>query len=150
MKDFFGVAGKTAIVIGGGGSMGKACALRLAEAGARVAVADILPDAAQAVAAQIGNGARGYATDITDDAQIERLFADLDRDMGGAEIMVTVVGMATFRNLLDMTPDEWDLDHRRNLRQVFLSARLFARELVRTKRGGALGAKLFQAWLMQR
>ena len=63
--------GKSFIVIGASTGIGAATVKRLASEGAKVCVADINGDAAQAVAGQIGGEAFGLAVDITDQAQVD-------------------------------------------------------------------------------
>jgi len=65
--------GKVAIVTGGAGGIGSATARRLVAEGARVVVADIAADGANAVAAELGDSAMGFAFDAGDMASIEAL-----------------------------------------------------------------------------
>jgi NAD(P)-dependent dehydrogenase (short-subunit alcohol dehydrogenase family) len=54
--------------------------------------------------------------------------------------MATIVGQAGWRPVLEMTPDDWDLDHRRNLRYFFFFAQAAARQMAAAGRGGAITA----------
>ncbi|MEU6022763.1 3-hydroxybutyrate dehydrogenase [Micromonospora sp. NPDC047134] len=70
------LTGRTALVTGGGSGIGRACALRLAAAGAEVLVVDRNAEAAQVVATEAGGRAVGL--DLADVAEVERLDAEVD------------------------------------------------------------------------
>ena len=61
-----------------------------------------------------------------------------EAELGGLDLMVTVVGQAQYAPLLELTGDQWDLDHRRNLRYFFVAARAVAASLVRRKQPGVI------------
>jgi NAD(P)-dependent dehydrogenase (short-subunit alcohol dehydrogenase family) len=63
--------GRTAFITGGASGIGRACALRFAAEGARVAVADVQADAAHGVAEEIGTGqALALRVDVTEEAEV--------------------------------------------------------------------------------
>jgi NAD(P)-dependent dehydrogenase (short-subunit alcohol dehydrogenase family) len=129
----FGLAGKRILVLGGGQGMGESTSLQLAAAGADVAVADLEVDRAERVAAAVtAAGARGYplVVDVTDDDALVGAIARTERELGPLDGLVTIIGMAAWARLVDMTTETWDLDHRRNLRYFFLAAREVARSLI--------------------
>jgi NAD(P)-dependent dehydrogenase (short-subunit alcohol dehydrogenase family) len=64
------IGGRTFLVTGGGSGLGAASARLLADAGGRVVIADVNAGAAQAVAAEIGEGARSVETDVTDEESV--------------------------------------------------------------------------------
>ena len=69
------VAGKSALVFGGGSGIGRACAVLFAQEGANVAVSDIEPAAAEETVAQVraaGRAGLALAADVTDRASVER------------------------------------------------------------------------------
>jgi NAD(P)-dependent dehydrogenase (short-subunit alcohol dehydrogenase family) len=129
----FGLAGKRILVLGGGQGMGESTSLLLAAAGADVAVADLEVERAERVATAVtAAGARGYplVVDVTDDDALVGAIARTERELGPIDGLVTIIGMAAWARLVDMTTETWDLDHRRNLRYFFLSAREVARSLI--------------------
>ncbi|HEX7785177.1 MAG TPA: 3-oxoacyl-ACP reductase family protein, partial [Methylomirabilota bacterium] len=79
--------------------IGRAIALRFAEEGARVVVNDVTTERAQATVAAIAaraEGPRGHAigADVADSGQVRRMFAEVDRELGGLDILVNNAGIA--------------------------------------------------------
>lgn len=90
-----GLAGKTALVLGGGGGLGRAIARSLAREGAKVAVADIdtaAVDASQAAIAEFGGASLGLTWDIADLAQIEGHVARIEAELGPVDVLVNNTG----------------------------------------------------------
>jgi NAD(P)-dependent dehydrogenase (short-subunit alcohol dehydrogenase family) len=127
-QELLGLAGKKALVLGGGQGIGEGVALLFARVGVSVALVDREMERVEAVAARVrasGVEALPLRADVTVDGELTGVLTEANRALGGLDILITVVGMATFRPALDLTMEEWDLDQRRNLRYVFLAARSF-------------------------
>jgi NAD(P)-dependent dehydrogenase (short-subunit alcohol dehydrogenase family) len=124
----FGLDGKRILVLGGGQGMGESTSTLLASVGARVAVADLEAERAERVASAVG----GYplVVDVTDDDALVAAIARTESELGPLDGLVTLIGMAAWARLTEMTTDIWDLDHRRNLRYFFVAAREVARSLI--------------------
>jgi meso-butanediol dehydrogenase/(S,S)-butanediol dehydrogenase/diacetyl reductase len=103
------LAGKVALVTGGGRGIGRGIALRLARDGADVALVDLGPDGINAVAdeiAEIGSKASTFTADVSDRDQV---FAAVDHAasaLGGFDIMVNNAGIALVAPLVDTTPQD--------------------------------------------
>ena len=90
-----GLAGKTALVLGGGGGLGRAIARSLAREGARVAVADInaaTVEASLTALAETGAARLGLVWDLADLAQIEGHVARVEAELGPIDILVNNTG----------------------------------------------------------
>ncbi|PPQ35861.1 SDR family NAD(P)-dependent oxidoreductase [Rhodopila globiformis] len=138
---FFGLAGRKALIVGGGQGMGESSALFLARAGCDVALVDVVPERADAVGGRIAAlDRRGLtiAGDVLDDAQVPRIVAEAEDKLGGLDVMVSIVGAAAWGSLLDTTADVWDQQMRLNLRYFFLVAQQVARSLIRRRQPGAI------------
>jgi NAD(P)-dependent dehydrogenase (short-subunit alcohol dehydrogenase family) len=114
------LAGRRALVTGGGQGIGRATAHALAEAGASVVVNDVVADRADGVAAEIrdtGREAEGAAFDVTDRRAVRRAVDEL----GGVDILVNNAGNAGTEGFgplvpfADTHPDTWDRYLRVNL-----------------------------------
>jgi NAD(P)-dependent dehydrogenase (short-subunit alcohol dehydrogenase family) len=139
----FGLEGKKALVVGGGQGMGESSVRYLAQAGCDVAVLDLDPARAERVATAVQAwGRRGVPiiADVTEDDQIEPAVAAAERNLGGLDILVTIVGQAAIRRALDVTPAQWDREQRRNVRYFFFVAQAVARSLIRRQVPGAIVA----------
>lgn len=98
--------GRTAIVTGAGGGLGRSHALLLARHGARVVVNDMRGDAAHAVAAEIasaGGTALAAAGSVTDEAEVAAMVDAATRAWGGVDILVNNAGILRDKSFAKMT-----------------------------------------------
>jgi NAD(P)-dependent dehydrogenase (short-subunit alcohol dehydrogenase family) len=116
------LAGKAAIVTGGGRGIGEAIARRLAAAGARVLVADIDGDSASRVATSIDGVA--VTADVTDDDQVEAMVRACTDRFGALDIAVNNAGVpGVMAPTADYPPEAWDRVIAVNLTSVFTCMR---------------------------
>lgn len=132
------LAGRGAVVTGGGRGIGAAVARALAEAGASVVVASRSAEEIEAVAVSLrAFGARAWsvACDVTDEASVHRLGEAARGHLGGVEILVANAGDAASAPLAKMTLAEWNRMLSVNATGTFLCAREFAPEMTARGRG---------------
>lgn len=124
-----GAAGRTALVTGGGTGIGRATALALSGAGARVALVGRRPEPLSRVAAEIA-AADGEAfpvpCDVTGDEQLARGLDAAQAALGPVEILVHSAGVAPSAPLARITDEGLDQVFAVNLRAAFVLARLVA------------------------
>ncbi|MBN1685848.1 MAG: SDR family oxidoreductase [Spirochaetales bacterium] len=114
---------KTALVTGGAGGIGKACAETLSRAGAAVAVADIDIGGAQKTAASLANG-KAFGCDMGNPASIRELCSSLSSWFGTPDILVHCAGLISYRKGLQAVDlEQWDTVLDVNLRGAFLLCR---------------------------
>jgi NAD(P)-dependent dehydrogenase (short-subunit alcohol dehydrogenase family) len=120
------LAGRTAIVTGAGRGMGRAVAVRLANAGASVVVNDLALDTATSTADSIiatGEKAIPVAGDISDSAFVESLINQASDKFGPINILVNAAGILRRTAVIDMDEDEWNLVLDVNLKGTFLPSK---------------------------
>ncbi len=101
-----GLAGKVAVVTGGGGGIGAACAHGLARAGCRVVVAGRAPEPLRATAKRIGGAA--VCCDVTDAGQVAALFAEAAAITGRVDVLVNNAGVAgPIAPLAEVDLEQW-------------------------------------------
>lgn len=135
--DMFGLAGKVAMIVGGGQGMGEASATFLARAGCASAIIDIVEERARAVAAKvksIGPASIAIGANMLDHGQIAPTLERVETELGGPDILVMIVGQALFKPAVDFTEQDWDMEMQRNLRYAFFVAQAFARSAIRRNR----------------
>jgi NAD(P)-dependent dehydrogenase (short-subunit alcohol dehydrogenase family) len=116
--------GKVAIVTGGGSGIGEACAITLADRGAKVLVADLHLDAAQKVADAIGSNAKAFAVDVSDPAACEAMVKSAVDEFGGLHIGVNNAGIGGEQNPIgSYSVEGWRQVLSVNLDGVFYSMR---------------------------
>ncbi len=119
--------GKVALVTGAGSGIGKASALRLARAGARVALNSRTASEIEAVRDEIraaGGEAMACAADVSDAEAMESLVGRVLQEWGRLDIVVANAGVnGLWAPLEEITPEEWDRTLDINLRGTYLTVR---------------------------
>ena len=133
--------GRSAVVTGGARNIGLAIASRLAEAGARVVIADADGPEAELGAGYVrsrGGMATSIAVDMRDSDAVRTLADAVVDQFGGVDIWVNNAGMFPTRGFLEMSDADWDAMIELNLRGTFLGCREAARRMVAAGRGGVI------------
>jgi NAD(P)-dependent dehydrogenase (short-subunit alcohol dehydrogenase family) len=132
------VADKVAIVTGGGNGIGAALAVKLAHQGARVVVADLDGDAAQAVVDRINADHPGVAAactgDVSETTHIQQLIALATSQFGPVDLYFANAGITGVSGL-DVTEAQWDQSLDVNLRAHIRAAQLLVPEWVERGEG---------------
>ncbi len=129
------LTGRTALVTGSTRGIGRAIAETLAGCGAAVAVVGRDLARAEAAAAEIGRGARGFAADVADVAQAAKVVADVEAAMGACDVLVNNAGLTRDNLLLRLKDDDWDAVVDANLRGAFATIRAATRGMMKRRWG---------------
>lgn len=121
------IEGRVAVIVGAAGGIGRACARRLAAAGARPALLDADESALGVVSGELESAEPLVCrVDITDRRQMEAAAAAVKAGLGGAEILVNAAGINTKqRTLADMSAEQWERVIAVNLSGVFHCVQAF-------------------------
>ena len=133
--------GKIAAITGAGSGMGRAIAIAYAREGAKVVVADINLDAAQAVADEIGAAggeASANQTDVRDLAQAQDMVDGAVERFGGLDILVNNAGVIKILPFLDTTEADWDFMFDVNCKGILWCSQAAARQMIAQGRGGKI------------
>ena len=114
---------KVAVVTGAASGIGFACASLLASRGASVALFDVNESQGAACAAQIGNGAAFFLTDVSDETGVAASVQAVLERFGRLDILVNCAAIQIMGTLLETSGQSWDALHAVNLKGVFLCSR---------------------------
>jgi len=149
------VAGRVVIVTGGGRGIGKVYSTRLAEAGARVVVADIAAEESDAVAAAIrdaGGEAISVPTDVADPDRAQAMADEAERAFGRIDGLVNNASLMSAlprQSWLKIPLEEWDRVMAVNLRGIFLCCRAVFPAMERRKSGRIVNISSSRVWTGQ-
>jgi NAD(P)-dependent dehydrogenase (short-subunit alcohol dehydrogenase family) len=144
------LAGKVAVVTGGGSGIGEGLAMALGREGCQVVVADIVKENAEAVAARIREtwgAAAGVACDVSDRASVQALKAEANRQFGPVSLLIANAGVTLFERLTDMVDEEIDWLLQVDLHGVFHCLRAFLPDMIAAREGHILATSSFAGLL---
>jgi NAD(P)-dependent dehydrogenase (short-subunit alcohol dehydrogenase family) len=139
--------GKTAIITGGAGGIGRATALLFAREGAAVAIVDLNQAAGVEIAGEI-SAAGGHVifecADLTRPDDCQRVVDRTVKEFGGVHVLFNNAGIIRRASVLDVTADEWDKVMAVNVKSVFLMSRVVIP--VMAKAGGGSIVNTASGW----
>jgi NAD(P)-dependent dehydrogenase (short-subunit alcohol dehydrogenase family) len=138
MSSMFDLSGRTAVVVGGHGGLGKAIAIALADAGADVAVASRNMQALKSAAAEIeskGRKSMAVSVDIVNDKNVDAMVAAVLKVFPRIDVLVNAAGLA-IRKPADAFPiEEWQQVMDVNTRGTFLCCQAVGKVMIKQKKG---------------
>ena len=141
VDDLFGLSGKTAVVVGGGGVLGSKMAEGLAKAGANIAIIDptcekavdtlkaIKPSGVQMLAVEI---------DATIRKELNRASQKVMDTFGHVDILINAPGINSTTPFLGIKEEEWSRILDVNLKSMVLSCQVFGQAMIEQKAGGSI------------
>jgi NAD(P)-dependent dehydrogenase (short-subunit alcohol dehydrogenase family) len=132
--------GKVAVVTGAGNGIGRACALRLAEAGARVCVFDVEPGSARDTASVVGSpeGAMAVGGDVSQRESVEAMAAEVVEAWGRIDVVVNSAGLFPPSPVLETDSELWDHVMDVNATGTFNVSQICARYMRNTSGTGTI------------
>jgi NAD(P)-dependent dehydrogenase (short-subunit alcohol dehydrogenase family) len=139
------LSGRVAVITGAASGIGLASARRLASEGARVVVADVDADAGKRAAAEVDG--LFVATDVTDPAAVDRLFAAANREYGSVDIAFNNAGISPPEDdsILDTGLEAWRKVQEVNLTSVYLCCKAVIPYMRRQGKGSIINTASFVA-----
>jgi NAD(P)-dependent dehydrogenase (short-subunit alcohol dehydrogenase family) len=134
------LAGKVAVVTGGGSGIGRGIVLAMAREGADVAIPDIQVQNAEKVAAEVkalGRKVSAMKTDVTSAADVKAMVDRIRETFGKIDIFVNNAGMAAPPGMpfTNNTEEDWDRTFAVNTKSVFLTCKAIAPHFIERKAG---------------
>lgn len=123
------LAGKAALITGASKGLGRAMALALSGAGARIALVSRDRARLESVQREIADGggsAQVFAADVRDEASVSKLESEISAGLGKVQILINNAGINIRKNLIDFSLEEWQSVIDTNLTSAFLMCRAFA------------------------
>ncbi|MBU6320203.1 MAG: glucose 1-dehydrogenase [Alphaproteobacteria bacterium] len=135
------LTGKRAVITGGAVGIGEACARRMAQEGAQIAILDILDVEGRRLAAEIvreGASAIYISCDVRSERQVSDAMTSAAKAMGGLDVLVNNAGISGSRRPThELTEEEWDLVQAVNVKGVFFCTK-HAISHMKSARGGSI------------
>lgn len=131
---------RTAVVTGAGSGIGFAIAELFAKQGARVAALDVNDGALKGILEKIkseGGEAAGFTCDVSDQAQVKKVFADVVQKFGKLDVLVNNAGIAHVGNVVNTSEADFDRLYNVNVKGVFLCTQAAVPQML-TQGGGVI------------
>ncbi len=141
VEDLFGLKGKNAVVIGGGGVLAGAMAEGLARAGANIAILDLnLENAMKQAKTLEAIGVRAIAVQVNviSKESIQEAKKEVDEKLGRTHVLINAAGINSATPFFELTMEEWDKIMNVNLRATVLACQIFGKEMVEDGKGGSI------------
>jgi NAD(P)-dependent dehydrogenase (short-subunit alcohol dehydrogenase family) len=136
--EIFSLAGKNALVTGGGSGLGRAICRGFANAGARVTAADLFPEKAGETADLLqkdGFPVQAVQLDVGSKEEVDRVFRELGENWGSIDVLVNSAGIAIRGTALDYAESDFDKILRVNLKGTFLCCQAAGRQMADRRSG---------------
>jgi galactitol 2-dehydrogenase len=132
------LAGKVAVITGGARGIGAAIGDAYAREGARVCVADFLPDEAQQTAKRLGNQSFACKLDVTQQASIDACVAEVERLAGGVDILVNNAAVFDMAPIGEITEASYDKVFDVNVKGLLFMLQSAASSMIKRGKGGKI------------
>ncbi len=132
---------RVALVTGAGAGIGRAIAREFVKEGARLAVCDIRADKLEEAAKELrdlGGTVHAVRADVGLAADVAKLFQEVQRQLGGLDILVNNAALIHQASVVDTREEDWDRIIRNNLKSVFLCCQAGARLMISRGKGGRI------------
>jgi NAD(P)-dependent dehydrogenase (short-subunit alcohol dehydrogenase family) len=141
IETLFGLKGKTAAIIGGGGVLAGAMAEGLASAGANVAILDIALENSKKrseAISKLGVESLALQADVSQKSDLQKACDTIVKTWGKVDILINAPGINSGTPFLEISEEDWDRILRVNLKGIFLSCQVFGQQMLKQKSGSII------------
>jgi len=141
LKELYGLNGKTAVVIGGGGVLAGCMAEGLAKAGANVAILDLNLENAAKIAYKLSSyevKTLALQIDASKKQDLENAEKEIITVFDRIDIVVNAPGINSATPFFEIAEDEWEKILNVNLKSIFLSSQIFGKRMIEQGEGGSV------------
>ncbi|MBN2102557.1 SDR family oxidoreductase [bacterium] len=141
IEEKFGLTGKVAVVIGGGGVLGGAMADGLAKAGANLAIVDLNCENARERTKpmeSLGIETLALEADVSKKSDLENVLDKILNKWGKADILINAPGINSGTPFFEITEKEWDKIIQVNLKGIFMACQIFGKQMVQQGSGSII------------
>ncbi|MDZ8120106.1 3-oxoacyl-[acyl-carrier-protein] reductase [Pontiella agarivorans] len=134
----FDLTGKVAVVTGSARGLGQAIALKMAEAGADVAVCDLNAEWCEETVGKVkalGREAAAYGVNVAEADSVTACIKSIEKDFGKIDVLVNNAGITKDGLLMRMSEEDWDAVLDVNLKGVFLCTKAAMRGMMKQRSG---------------
>ena len=125
-----GLRGKRVLITGGASGIGAATAKRFLEEGAQVVVLDFNDEGLRRIEKSLPSLSGTISADVSDADAVARAFGELDKLLGGLDVLINNAGISAQRPFVDITPEQWRRMIDVNLNGMFFVAQQAARRML--------------------
>lgn len=125
-----GLKDKRVLITGGASGIGAATAARFLEEGSRVVILDRDAEGCQRIGGELPALSGTLVADVSDPKAVDAAFTEIDRLLGGIDILINNAGISLRHGFVDITPEEWRQVQAVNLDGVFYVAQQAARRML--------------------
>jgi len=125
-----GLRGKRVLITGGAGGIGAATAKRFLDEGAHVVVLDCNNEALSRIKDELPSLSGTISADVSDADAVARAFGELDKLLGGLDVLINNAGISVRQPFMDITPQQWRMVMDVNLNGMFFVAQQAARRML--------------------
>ena len=139
--ELISLEGKVAVVTGGSSGIGRASAVRLAQAGATLAILDIDQSGGNSAVQEvqeIGAEAKFYACDVASDLDCQKTVEHIHQEFGRLDILFNNAGIIWRKTIVETNEEEWDALLDVNLKGIFLLSRRAIPEMIKSGGGSII------------
>jgi gluconate 5-dehydrogenase len=135
----FRLDGKVAVIIGGAGGLGEACALALAQQGAKLVIAsrnlEKLQEAARKIQSSVSSEVTAMQVDVTSESSTDHLVEQVLQKYKTIDILVNAHGLNAKMPATDIDFNKWDALFAANVKGVMVTCKSFGKVMIEKKKG---------------